>query len=196
MCYNIDVRGQNSFSAIPYPLQIRAKGEHSMKTTILLRQVTITDDVRQLIEKKIGKLDKFFLDNAEAFVTLSKKREKEILELTISAAGSLFRSEVEGPSFCHAIDTAVNVIERQIRKNKTRLEKKLREGAFLDGGASDFPEIVEEETEFTIRKKSFELKPMNLLGHEFFVFEDQETSEINVVYKRKDGAYGLIETHK
>ena len=176
-----------------------------MKTTILLRQVTITDDVRQLIEKKIGKLDKFFLDNAEAFVTLSKKREKEILELTISAAGSLFRSEVDGPTFCHAIDTAVNVIERQIRKNKTRLEKKLREGAFLDGGAYEMPEPVEEETEFKIRKKSFDLKPMtpeeaimqmNLLGHEFFVYEDQETEEINVVYKRKDGAYGLIETHK
>ena len=176
-----------------------------MKTTILLRQVTITDDVRQLIEKKIGKLDKFFLDNAEAFVTLSKKREKEILELTISAAGSLFRSEVEGPSFCHAIDTAVNVIDRQIRKNKTRLEKRLREGAFLDGGALEPAEIVEEETEFKIRKKSFELKPMtaeeaimqmNLIGHEFFVYEDQETEQINVVYKRKDGAYGLIETHK
>ncbi len=165
----------------------------------------MTDDLRTLIEKKIGKLDKFFFDNAEAFVTLSKKREKEILELTISAAGALFRSEVEGPTFCHAIDTAVNVIERQIRKNKTRLEKKLREGAFLDGGASAAPEIVEEETEFKIRKKSFDLKPMtpeeaimqmNLLGHEFFVFEDQETEEINVVYKRKDGAYGLIETHK
>ena len=206
MCYNIVVREQNPFLE-PHivPLQIRAKGEHSRKTTILLRQVTITDDVRQLIEKKIGKLDKFFLDNAEAFVTLSKKREKEILELTISAAGSLFRSEVEGPTFCHAIDTAVNVIERQIRKNKTRLEKKLREGAFLDGGASEMPEPVEEETEFKIRKKSFDLKPMtpeeaimqmNLLGHEFFVYEDQETEEIHVVYKRKDGAYGLIETHK
>ncbi len=176
-----------------------------MKTTILLRQVTITDDVRKLIEKKIAKLDKFFLDSAEAFVTLSKKREKEILELTISAGGSLFRSEVEGPTFCHAIDTAVNVIERQIRKNKTRLEKKLREGAFLDGGAADIPEVVEEETEFKIRKKTFDLKPMtteeaimqmNLLGHEFFVFEDQETGEICVVYKRKDGTYGLIETRK
>ena len=175
----------------------------SMKTTILLRQVTIDDDVRNLIEKKIKKLDKFFLDNAEANVKLSKKREIEILELTITASGSIFRSEVEGPSYCHAIDTAVNVIERQIRKNKTRLEKKLRDGAFLDGAYSFEP--VEEETEFKIRKKSFDLKPMtaeeaimqmNLIGHEFFVYEDQETEEINVVYKRKDGAYGLIETHK
>lgn len=176
-----------------------------MKTTILLRQVTIGDDVRALIEKKINKLDKFFLENAEAYVTLSKKREKEFLELTITAAGSLFRSEVEGPSFCHAIDTALNVIERQIRKNKTRLEKRLREGAFLDGGALEPAEIVEEEVEFKIRKKSFNLKPMtteeaimqmNLLSHEFFVYEDQDSGLVNVVYKRKDGAYGLIETHK
>ena len=176
-----------------------------MKTTILLRQVTIGDDVRALIEKKINKLDKFFLENAEAYVTLSKKREKEFLELTITAAGSLFRSEVEGPSFCHAIDSALNVIERQIRKNKTRLEKRLREGAFLDDGALEPAEIVEEEVEFKIRKKSFDLKPMtteeaimqmNLLSHEFFVYEDQDSGLVNVVYKRKDGAYGLIETHK
>ncbi|PWL97321.1 MAG: ribosome-associated translation inhibitor RaiA [Clostridiales bacterium] len=181
-----------------------AKGDISMKTSILLRQVTIGDDVRALIEKKIGKLDKFFLENAEAYVTLSKKREKEILELTISANGVLFRSEVEGPTFCHAIDTAVNIIERQIRKNKTRLEKRLRDGAFLSEVTSP-EEEVEEETDFKIRRKSFDLKPMtaeeaimqmNLLGHEFFVFEDQESEEICVVYKRKDGAYGLIETSK
>ena len=176
-----------------------------MKTTILLRQVTIGDDVRTLIEKKIKKLDKFFLENAEATVKLSKKREIEILELTITADGSIFRSEVEGPTYFNAIDTAVNIIERQIRKNKTRLEKRLREGAFLDGDAYDSFEPIEEEPEFKIRKKSFDLKPMtaeeailqmNLIGHEFFVYEDQETEEINVVYKRKDGAYGLIETHK
>ena len=181
-----------------------SKGDISMKTSILLRQVTIGDDVRALIEKKIGKLDKFFLENAEAYVTLSKKREKEILELTISANGVLFRSEVEGPTFCHAIDTAVNIIERQIRKNKTRLEKRLRDGAFLSEVTSP-EEEVEEETDFKIRRKSFDLKPMtaeeaimqmNLLGHEFFVFEDQESEEICVVYKRKDGAYGLIETSK
>ena len=88
-----------------------------MKTSILLRQVTIGDDVRALIEKKIKKLDKFFLENAEAFVTLSKKREKEILELTISADGVLFRSEVEGPTFCHAIDTAVNLKAHDSRRS-------------------------------------------------------------------------------
>lgn len=198
ICYTINVRKRKLF----YKYEV--KGDRSMKTTILLRQVTIGDDVRALIEKKIGKLDKFFLENAEAFVTLSKKREKEILELTISANGVLFRSEVDGPTFCHAIDTAVNIIERQIRKNKTRLEKRLREGAFLDGATSP-DENAEEETEFKIRKKSFSLKPMdveeaimqmNLLEHEFFVFEDQNTDQICVVYKRKDGTYGLIETSK
>ena len=142
ICYTISVRERKLF------YKYEAKGDRSMKTTILLRQVTIGDDVRALIEKKIGKLDKFFLENAEAFVTLSKKREKEILELTISADGVLFRSEVDGPTFCHAIDTAVNIIERQIRKNKTRLEKRLREGAFLDGGAAAPDENVEEETDF------------------------------------------------
>ena len=173
-----------------------------MKTTILLRQVTIDDDVRNLIEKKINKLDKFFLENAEANVKLSKKREIEILELTIAASGSIFRSEVEGPTYCHAIDTAVNVIERQIRKNKTRLEKRLREGAFMDFALA---EPVEEETEFKIRRKSFTVKPMtpeeaimqmNLIGHTFFVYQDQESEEIHIVYKRKDGAYGLIEPNK
>ena len=171
-----------------------------MKTTILLRQVTVGDDVRTLIEKKIKKLDKFFLENAEATVKLSKKREIEILELTITADGAIFRSEVEGPTYFNAIDTAVNVIERQIRKNKTRLEKRLREGAFLDGAYDSF-EPVEEETEFKIRKKSFDLKPMtaeeaimqmNLLGHEFFIFVDADSGKTELVYRRRDGEYGLI----
>ena len=172
-----------------------------MKTTILLRQVTIDDDIRNLIEKKIKKLDKFFLENAEATVKLSKKREIEILELTITADGAIFRSEVEGPTYFNAIDTAVNVIERQIRKNKTRLEKRLREGAFLDGGEYGFFEPVEEETEFKVRKKSFDLKPMtmeeaimqmNLLGHSFFVFTNSENESTCVVYRRHDGNYGMI----
>ena len=169
-----------------------------MKTTILLRQVTIDDDIRNLIEKKIKKLDKFFLDNAEATVKLSKKREIEILELTIAASGAIFRSEVEGPTYCHAIDTAVNVIERQIRKNKTRLEKKLREGAFVDFAPT---EPIEEEKEFPIRRKTFTIKPMtpeeaimqmNLIGHSFYVFKDADSLETCVVYKRNAGGYGII----
>ena len=175
-----------------------------MKTTILLRQVTIGDDVRALIEKKITKLDKFFLDNAEAFVTLSKKREKEILELTITAAGSLFRSEVEGPSFCHAIDTAVNVIERQIRKNKTRLARRLRQDAFSRTVEETSFAAEEPEEELNIvRIKQFKFAPMtreeavlqmNLLEHNFFAFRDEDNGgTFAVVYKRNDGGYGIIE---
>ena len=176
-----------------------------MKTTILLRQVTIGDDVRTLIEKKIKKLDKFFLENAEAFVTLSKKREHEILELTITAAGSLFRSEVEGPSFCHAIDTAVNVIERQIRKNKTKLARRLRETVFIPVVEEYYDDTPDEAEEEIIRTKTFTLKPMspeeavlqmNLLGHQFFVFIDDQTEDTCVVYKRNDGGYGLLVPEK
>lgn len=93
-----------------------------MKTTILLRQVTIGDDVRALIEKKIGKLDKFFLENAEAFVTLSKKREKEILELTISADGVLFRSEVDGPTF--AMQSTPRSTSSSVRSGKIKQDLK------------------------------------------------------------------------
>ena len=174
-----------------------------MKTSILLRQVTLTDNEKEIIEKKLRKLDKFFDDEVQAFVTLSRKREHQILELTISSRGMIYRSEVEAESFLHAIDPAVNIIDRQIRKNKTRLEKRLREGAFAP--SPDSTETVDEEKEFRIHKKNFALKPMsaeeailqmNLLGHEFFVYEDQESADVNVVYRRKDGEYGLIETKR
>ena len=179
-----------------------------MKTNIIGRQLTVRESLRTLIEKKLSKLDKYFKDDAEAFVTLSKKRNVECLELTINSSGTIFRSEVDGPTFQHAIDDALDAIERQIRKNKTRLEKRLRDGAFIkekaDAAAAwKTAEDVEEEGEFEIRRKEFTLKPMtaedailqmNLLGHEFFVYVDAETEKVNVVYKRKDGKYGLIET--
>ena len=178
-----------------------------MKTNIIGRQFTVKESLRTLIEKKLSKLDKYFRDDAEAFVTLSKKHNTESLELTINSSGTIFRSEVDGPTFQHAIDEALNAIERQIRKNKTRLEKRLRDGAFIkekaDAAAGWTTEEVEEEGEFEIRRKEFVLKPMtaedailqmNLLGHEFFVYVDADTEKVNVVYKRKDGKYGLIET--
>ena len=175
-----------------------------MKITVVGRQMNVWEEMKQTVQAKLSKLDKYFSDECTANVTLSSKHNQKCLEITISASGFLFRSEVEDETFRNALDRAVYTIERQIRKNKTRLEKRLREGAFLDGAYGGF-DAVEEETEFKIRRKSFDLKPMtaeeaimqmNLIGHEFFVYEDQETDEINVVYKRKDGAYGLIETHK
>lgn len=173
-----------------------------MKTNILLRQTQIDEKTRAIIEKKLQKLDKFFREEPTASVTITKQREKEKLEVTISEHGRLFRSEVLAEDASHAIDTAVSVIERQIRKNKTRLAKNLRETAFAKD-AADFEEDVPEEVEFDIRRKDFKLAPMtvdeailqmNLLDHTFFVFKDADTGSTNVVYKRHGDKYGLIIT--
>jgi putative sigma-54 modulation protein len=170
-----------------------------MKITVVGRQMTVRESLKEMVEEKLRKLDKFFGGNAEATVTFSCKRNKECLEITISAMNTLFRYEAEEDTFQTSLDRAIDAIERQIRKNKTRLEKRLRDSSFSipDG---DFDEI-EEESEFNIRTKTFSIKPMsveeailqmNLLGHQFFVFEDMTTGDTCVVYTRRDGDYGLI----
>lgn len=172
-----------------------------MKITTFGRQVEVTEDLKILFEKKLGKLDKFFHDGADCNVTLrERKNGRKVLEVTITSGSTLFRAETEEETFQNALDKAVATIERQIRKNKTRLAKRLRETAF-DRDLPAFEEPVEEEGEFNIRVKTFSFKPMspeeailqmNLLGHEFFVFENDETGEVNVVYKRHTNKYGLI----
>lgn len=171
-----------------------------MKITTIGRQMDVPEDLKALFDKKLSKFDKFFKDDAVAYITLSKKRGREILELTISSGGTLYRSEEENSTFQNALDCAIDTIERQIRKNKTRLEKRLREGAFLKGAQTP-AELTEEEPDFNIRIKTFNFKPMtpeeailqmNLLDHEFFVFKNIENASVNVVYKRRDGGYGMI----
>ena len=170
-----------------------------MKITTTGRQMTVREDLKQLAAKKLAKFDRFFGDEAEAFVSFSRRHNLEMVEITISYNGTYFRSEEGNATFNNAIDSAVDSLERQMRKNKTRLEKRVREGAFVDlyGEEPD----VEEETEYKIRTKVFEFKPMsvdeaimqmNLLEHEFYVFVDSDTEDTCVVYKRRDGAYGLI----
>ena len=172
-----------------------------MKVTIVGRQMNVWDEMKSTIENKLKKLDKYFNDECSATATLSCKHNQKCLEITIVASGTFFRSEVEDETFRNALDKAVYLIERQIRKNKTRLERRLKSGAF-EGMMLDTGEDFEEEKEFSIRRKSFPIKPMsveeaimqmNLLGHEFFVFKDDSTEEICVVYKRHDNTYGLIE---
>ena len=182
-----------------------------MKITFLFRHVAIDDKTKAIIEKKIGKLDKFFDAEQEALVTLRKAGDTEILELTINAVGMIFRSEVKSESYLRAIDIAVDVIERQIRRNKTKLAKKIRSTAFdktavpVDEAEATTMEEAEEDAFEQIRVKEFDLKPMtveeallqmNLLEHNFFVFQDQETEKIFVAYKRNDGGYGIIKTNK
>ena len=174
-----------------------------MKVTIVGRQMTVRDSLKDMVEAKLSKFDKFFGGSAEATVTFSRKRDKENLEVTISAANTLFRYEAEEDTFQTSLDRAVESIERQIRKNKTRLEKRLRDSSFtVPTVDSDFDfDDLEEEPEFRIRTKTFAIKPMsveeailqmNLLGHQFFVFEDDQTGDTCVVYSRKGGDYGLI----
>ena len=172
-----------------------------MKVTIIGRQMNVWDEMKIIIESKLQKFDKYFDDDCSTTVTLSCKHNQKCLEITIVASGTIFRSEVEDETFRNALDRAVYLIERQIRKNKTRLERRLKSGAF-ENVMLDTGEDFEEEAEFVIRRKRFSIKPMspeeaimqmNLLGHEFFVFKDDNTEEVCVVYKRHNNTYGLIE---
>jgi len=177
-----------------------------MKVQVQGRNVNVTDDQRELFEKKLTKFDKFFRDDASALVKLrERKNGRKILELTIESAGTIYRAENEDETFRNAFDKDMTAIERQIRKHKTRLEKRLRDGAFersVGTGDSFVPdEDITEETEFDIRTKKFPIKPMspeeailqmNLIGHEFFVFENDVTHRVNIVYKRHENTYGLI----
>lgn len=169
-----------------------------MKITISGKQMTVRQSLKDLTEKKLAKFDRFFGDDAEASVVYSCRHDLQYIEITVQYGGTFFRSEEGAESFQNAIDEAVESLERQMRKNKTRLEKRLRTGAF-DAPAPEEPE--DEEGEFNIRVKSFPIKPMsveeailqmNLLEHQFFVFRDAQTNEPCVVYRRKDGNYGLI----
>ena len=174
------------------------KGGNHMKFTISGKQMTVRPSLKELTEKKFSKFDRFFDDDTEAVVVYSCRHDLQYIELTIRYNGTIFRAEEGADTFQNAIDEAVESLERQIRKNKTRLEKKLREGAF-QGYVPD--EEYGEEEEFDIRVKTFPVKPMsveeailqmNLLKHQFYVFRDAETEEVCVVYARKNGGYGLI----
>ena len=175
-----------------------------MKINVIGRQLNVYDDTRELIEKKLSKLDKYFKVSPEATATLSRKRNVSSLEVTINADGTLFRSEVDAPDFRIALDLAIDRIEGQIRKNKTKLARRLRENV-MDMTVIPDSEDIPEDDEPIIRIKQFEFKPMtpeeaimqmNLLGHSFYVYKDITTGETCVVYIRKDGAYGLIERLK
>ncbi|MDD4413777.1 MAG: ribosome-associated translation inhibitor RaiA [Oscillospiraceae bacterium] len=172
-----------------------------MKITITGRKVPIGESFTQRTEKKLSKLDKFFDSDAQAEVTVSQERNMKRVEITIRHNGILFRAEDAAPEANDVVDKLVDILFRQIRRNKTRLEKRLRDDAFTDNGTGMDQEA--EETEFNIvRSKKFNVKPMdveeavlqmNLLGHQFYMFRNMHTDEINVVYCRRDGNYGLLE---
>lgn len=173
-----------------------------MKTKIIARKMELTSAIESYVLKKIAKLDKFFNDDANSTVTLSAQKDKHRAEITVFYGGMVYRAEILSEDLYNSIDRAVELMERQIRKQKTKLEKRLKTGAFKIPETSSEP-VVEEESEFKIVKtKTYENKPMspdeailqmNILGHNFYIFNNSSNGDVNVVYKRKDGNYGLIE---
>lgn len=182
------------------------KGDECMKFNIIGRKITVNEKNSEYIKKKIGKLDKFFKTEPEARIVIGTVKDKEYIEATIYSEGMIYRAEVTDVDVFTATDKVIDLIERQIRKNKTKLEKKTRREAFDDVNLLSGDEYTggEDISDFMIvKKKRFQVKPMsveeavlqmNLLGHNFFVFKNQETDEMNVVYKRKDGDYAIIES--
>ena len=175
-----------------------------MRFTFTERKIQSSDSLREYAEKKIGKLDRYFKTESDASITFSIERGRHIAEVTVRNGGMFYRVSESTGNMYASIDSAVSSIERQIRKNKTRLAKRLKEVPQPEDLGYLPDEEDEEEQEFNIvRTKRFSIKPMtaeeailqmNLLGHEFFVFRNQDDNEaFSVVYKRKNGGYGLIE---
>ena len=176
-----------------------------MKFQFTEKKVSLPASVHAYAEKKVMKLDRFFKDDAEALVAFSVEKDRNRVEITVHAANTYFRASEATSDMYASIDAAVATIERQIRKNKTRLARRLRQDAFTRSAevTSFAPEAEEESTFEIVRTKQFPMKPMtreeailqmNLLEHSFFAFRDEENEgAFAVVYKRNDGGYGLIE---
>lgn len=173
-----------------------------MRYTITGRNIEVTPGLRQAIQDKIGKLDRYFHPDTEVYVTMSVQKDQQKIEVTIPIKGSMIRAEETSTDMYVSIDLVQEIIERQIRKYKTKLlNKKQSAVSFSDFFINE--EKFEDENEIKIVKsKRFAMKPMDpeeaciqmdLLGHNFFVFLNSETEEVNVVYKRKGNTFGLIE---
>ena len=175
-----------------------------MKFTFTEKKMGSSEELRAYAIRKISKLDRFFRSEAEAYVTFSLERGRFLAEITIHNNGLYYRASELTNDMYASVDSGVAAIERQIRRNKTRLEKRLREGVLeREAVPAYMPAEDEADEEFRIvRNKRFSLKPMspeeailqmNLLNHEFFVFRNMDSDDaVSVVYKRKQGGYGLI----
>lgn len=172
-----------------------------MKITYTARKVNLKDNFKELCEKKLSKFKKIFSEDAAVSVVVTLYKNRQTVEITVNDNGMIFRAEDTQDEMNDALDRVVDILGRQLRKNKTRISRMLRDST------SDFSELVndeviEDEDEFKIRYKTIPVKPlsveeailqMNMLDHDFFVFVNADTEETNVVYKRKKGDYGLLE---
>lgn len=174
-----------------------------MKYNIRGDKMVVTDAIKDYAEEKLGKLEKYFKDDEITANVLTRVRgNSQIVEVTIPTSKFVLRSEEENEDLYAAIDLVSDKLERQIRKNKTRLNRNIKEN--VREFNFDFDVKDEEESrEKIVKRKNIEMKPMDeeeailemeLLGHSFFVYKDMDTNNVCVLYKRKDGDYGLIET--
>lgn len=172
-----------------------------MKFIILGKNIEVTDALKNAVESKIGKLEKYFTPETEVHVTLSVEKERQKIEVTIPVKGSIIRSEQVSNDMYVSIDLVEEIIERQLKKYKRKLTDQKQATSFFKQDFIEKEDVDEEEIKI-IRSKRFDIKPMypedaciqmELLGHSFFVFCNAETDQVNVVYKRKGNTYGLIE---
>ena len=172
-----------------------------MKFIIIGRNIDITEGLKSAVQEKLGKLERYFTPETEIHVTLSVEKDRQKIEVTIPVKGNIIRSEQVSSDMYVSIDLVEEVIERQLRKYKTKIVNQQQAGGnFQKEFVED--EFLEDEEVNIIRTKKFGIKPMypedacvqmELLGHDFYVFRNAETDEVNVVYKRKGNTYGLIE---
>ena len=172
-----------------------------MRFIITGRNIDITEGLKSAVEEKLGKLDRFFAPETEVNVTLSVEKERQKIEVTIPVKGNIIRSEQVSNDMYVSIDLVEEVIERQLRKYKNKIADKQQEAGNFQKEYLEHDYLEDEDIQI-IRTKKFGMKPMypedacvqmELLGHTFFVFRNAETDEVNVVYKRKNNTYGLIE---
>lgn len=175
-----------------------------MKITITGRKVNLKENFKNLVEKKLSKFGRIFGEEANAYVTVTLEKNRQTVEITIKQGGMVYRAENTAIEMNDALNDVVDAIGRQIRKNKTKLEKKLHSGGLSEYLAAEtiYGGEVEEVKYEIVRSKHFPVKPldieeailqMNMVGHQFYMFRNCHTNEINVVYRRKDGTFGLLE---
>ena len=180
----------------------RLKGVVSVKIIVRGKNIDITPALRDYVEKKVGKLAKLLEDVTDVVAMLAVERERHIVEVTVSVGGRLLRGEMASEDMYASIDMVMDKIEKQAERYKTRLARRIKNGSVLDVVQPNIVQKQKEDEPQLVRTKRFPVKPMpveeallqmNLLGHDFFVFRNADTDEANVVYRRKDGNYGLIE---
>ncbi|MBQ8506434.1 MAG: ribosome-associated translation inhibitor RaiA [Clostridia bacterium] len=171
-----------------------------MKFVYTSKDMAVSDSLKTRVEKKLGKLERYFREEPEATVRFKvQKGARNIVEITVNAAGTILRAEESSNDMYLSIDHAVDKLESQIRRHRTKLEKRIRTAELEP--VVEAP-VYEEQTYDIVRRKKFAIKPMSiedaitqmeLLGHDFFLFMNEEDENMNVLYRRNDGSYGLLQ---